>query len=303
MRSVALLGLACLVGCASPVATSGLAGLELPTDAIPSVLTEVEQAEAPSATASGTAPSLAGGDAASIALASSMRIADDAPEEGWNYAAMPYLWAASMKGSMTVMGTRSTVDSSFSELFENVDFAMQGSFQASKDEHHILFDATYIDIGISDAEAGPLSLDADADIYIAQLLYGQNLTESGDWRGVVGLRYYKVDIDADLSPGPSLGGDQSWIDPVIGFVAMQPIDDEGLWTFVGQADIGGFGLWEDASRFSWQASALANRKLESGDLILGYRVLDIDYHKGSGSKEFVFDNQLFGPVFGWIFRF
>jgi hypothetical protein len=227
---------------------------------------------------------------------------DATDEEGWEFSFAPYFWAASIDGSVTVMGTRSTVDSSFTEMLENIDFAVEGTFKARKGETAFVLDATYLKFD-ADAEAGPLDLDIDADIWLVQTHVAQDLTDDGTLAAYAGVRYWSVDIDVDPSPGPTVGGDKHWYDPLVGLRKTWVLSEDGHWDLMTMGDVGGGGFGNWASEFSYQGAAVFRRRYESGNLLLGYRIVYTDYEDGSGANKFKFDNKLFGPVIGWVFRF
>ena len=48
---------------------------------------------------------------------------------------------------------------------------------------------------------------------------------------------------------------------------------------------------------------LARNVLKAGKIWLGYRVMSIDYDKGSGTSKFAFDVVMHGPTVGFGWRF
>ena len=71
--------------------------------------------------------------------------------------------------------------------------------------------------------------------------------------------------------------------------------------FLARADIGGFDIGSD---LSWQlAGYLSFQASDATSIVVGYRLLDIEYDEGSGADRFELDAQLRGPVIGAIFTF
>jgi len=70
-----------------------------------------------------------------------------------------------------------------------------------------------------------------------------------------------------------------------------------------RGDIGGFGIGS-ASDFAWNVVAFLgyqlSRRISFG---VGYRIIDIDYERGSGRRRFEYDVTTSGPVLGLAFHF
>ena len=74
-----------------------------------------------------------------------------------------------------------------------------------------------------------------------------------------------------------------------------------LWAISVRSDIGGFGVGSD---FTWNLVLLAGyRTSGGGQLLFGYRILDVDREKGSGADFFKFDVTYSGPMLGYSFNF
>ena len=74
------------------------------------------------------------------------------PESGWTYQVTPYLWAPSIKGSVTTLGRTADVDVSFVDLVEHSSipkdlFGLMGSFEARNGRFSIFTDFIYMKAG------------------------------------------------------------------------------------------------------------------------------------------------------------
>ncbi len=70
------------------------------------------------------------------------------------------------------------------------------------------------------------------------------------------------------------------------------------WTFVVRGDVGGFDIGT-ASKFTWNLIAGVDYRITKNvSLAVGYRILDIDYDRGSGSDKFALDTRFYGPAVG-----
>ncbi len=117
--------------------------------------------------------------------------------------------------------------------------------------------------------------------------------------------YMKVDIDVD-GTGPvalSLDVEQStdWVDLIIGGrVHLELSDKLGLLV---RGDVGGFDIGS-SSELVWNVLGMITYKLNDKVTLLGgYRVLDYDYVRGSGSSKFEFDVQFRGPLIAMVILF
>jgi len=102
-------------------------------------------------------------------------------------------------------------------------------------------------------------------------------------------------VNIVITQGGSINksGDKSttWVDPLI--VTRLKTWVNNKWLFSFRADIGGFGV---GSQLAWQLQPdvfyRASRLLQFG---LGYRIISMDYNKGTGSDRFLYDMDEYGP--------
>jgi len=95
----------------------------------------------------------------------------------------------------------------------------------------------------------------------------------------------------------------SWVDPLIGLRLRHQFAPG--WNFVASGDIGGFNV---GSKFTWQALATLNYDFYVHNNVtwsgmVGYKALAVDYSKGSGLSQFVYDMTMHGPIIGVTARF
>jgi hypothetical protein len=111
-------------------------------------------------------------------------------------------------------------------------------------------------------------------------------------------RYTRLDTDLNLVvtgtlfPGGtrSLSAQEEWWDPVVGFRVIAPFAEH--WSFVGYADIGGFGVGSDVT---YQVIAGANWQLsKTFSAKAGYRYFYQDYENDG----FVWDMAAYGAYLG-----
>jgi opacity protein-like surface antigen len=245
------------------------------------------------------------------------------PSDDWEIRLMPYVWMASIDADKTVSGLTGSVDLSFGDVLDNLDFTAMGRLEVWKGKWGFTFDGLYLDLGVDKSFEGTSSgtsfdLDADARLGSADFALAYRLFEQGfennfirklTFEPYAGLRYVylkqKIDLNVEIagvgSIGATLGKSEDWIEPFVGGRVIWDLNDKMAINVRG--DAGGFGIGS-ASRLTWNFVAGVDYKLSKKvSLNAGYRILDIDYSRGSGSDKFALDGKLEGPVIGLIILF
>lgn len=241
-------------------------------------------------------------------------IANAAQSNAWTFELTPYVWGSAMKGDVQSGSLpKTSVDMSFSDILDVLDFAAMATFEARKDRWGFLVDGIYVKVSDEGTarRSGPgpvgATLTADADVKLKQtILSAAAAYRLSDGRSAVdvlgGIRYSKIDADARISASlfaltgsVRRSGDKDWVDPYIGLRLQHAISDR--WTLVGYGDAGGFGVGSD---LTWQASLGVNYAFTKDvSAKLGYRYLSFDYDKSN----FVYDMKLQGIYLGVGIRF
>lgn len=231
-----------------------------------------------------------------VSVASSGWAAQEEKSE-WSYSFSPYLWFAGLDGDITARGNEAPVDLSFSDIWDTLDLAFMGRYEAWKDQRWGYFiDLMYLDL--ADREVLPeLTIDWDIDMWMVEAGMGYRLksfvTEKGlpgflDLLG--GLRYYKMDVGVYPSGTPGGSGSEDWIDVFVGPRLLCPMSEK--WAFVFRGDIG-----TGDSDLAWTLiTGFKYQRKENFSLSLVYAIRDIDFETGSGSSRNGFDAQMSGPA-------
>ena len=239
----------------------------------------------------------------------------------WHLQFTPYLWMSELDAEAQLGGLSGSAEMDFSDLFDFVEFAVSGRFEAWKKKWGLFVDASYLDLGADySAYRGAVVVNADADIKQAFVNFGaayriinMPLGESQTQRLAVeplcGLRYAYLKQELKLNVavpgvggiGGELGGDEDWVEPFVGCRIWWHLNDKLAAEI--RTDFGGFGIGS-ASDFTWNFLAgidyqLSDRMFFKG----GYRIMDIDYEGGSGRSRIGLDGQMRGPIVGLTFHF
>ena len=218
----------------------------------------------------------------------------------WNYALNVYLWGASIGG--TAFNGQS-ISVSFSELVDNLDFGLMGSFIARRDKLTLFFDGVYLKVSNGASGAlGPIGLvPTSAGVKLKgtvltggvgyNYIYNDNttLTPFGGVRGLwldatLDLNIGSVRVARNVSP--------SYVDAIVGVRGRSKIADQ--WAISYYGDIG-----TGQSDSTFQALVSVNYLLDGWDLSLGYRYIGWNF----GSGEPLQDLSFSGPYIGALYRF
>ena len=221
----------------------------------------------------------------------------------WQFQFSPYFWLAGLHGTGGVGNRTTQVDESFRDVFDALNFAFMGTFEARKGKFISLTDLEYVSVSDEKATPGPLfsTVDAGFKTFIFDQEVGYRLLENPEKGAsldvVGGARVWRVKTDfefgAGILPATRIEGSRSWVDAVGGLRGKMALSQKLFLT--GKFDLGGGG-----SQFTWQVFAGAGYNLNPKiALIFGYRVLDVDYDKNN----FVFDMNQRGPILGLGFKF
>jgi opacity protein-like surface antigen len=234
--------------------------------------------------------------------------------DSWQFEFTPYLFGAGLDGTTGIGGVTADVGTSFSDVLHHLDSGFMAAFEAGKGRWGFGFDGVYFRLkdqktgswqgpgGIGSA-TGELEATVTEQIYQLAAIY--RLSDAAVTIDAIGAaRYTRLDTDLNLvvTTGPvlpggtsSLGASKSWWDPVIGIRVIAPFANH--WSFVGYADIGGFGVGSD---ITYQAIAGVNWQLSQTFIAkAGYRYFYQDYEDNG----FIWDMAAHGMYLGLGIRF
>ena len=229
-----------------------------------------------------------------------------AQAQDWEYQASVYGWFSGLDSSVgTQFGTLET-ELSFSDVWDMLDMAFFGTFEARRGQLGFILDLNYTDL--STTKNTPFgtnfsSATVDTKLTIAS---GYATWRISDTPGAAvdlagGFRAYDLDIGITLAPGDlpgqSFSQGDSWFDAVVGARAIIPLA-EG-WTATVAGDVGGFGIGS-SSDMSYNALLLVGYDInDTWSIKGGYRYLGFD--KTLNGRDVTLD--LSGPLLGVSARF
>ena len=224
-----------------------------------------------------------------------------APPEQWEFTLTPYLWMSAISGDVEVGPFTPSVDVSFSDVLDVLEFGLAARFEAHKGRWGFFLDGMYMDLE-TDARLGPIKIDDEFQMAMVEFGASYRLWESSRKTGnkstlsleiLGGGRWWYVKNELDMSPGPDVHKSGDWIDPIIGSRFTWRITDKVSANV--RADWGGFGIGSASDSTFSIFSAVNVRLKENTSLVVGYRYFDINHG--------IADLNFKGPWLGVAFDF
>ncbi len=231
------------------------------------------------------------------------------PASDWRFQATLYGWATAVNGDLGIRNLPTVpVDASLSDVLQNLDGAVMGSFAASNGNWLFLADLVLARLSHKETVGrfGRSRLSAELTEVVASGAVGYVLplhVPNLEVAVTGGVRYVNLSVDARLRPTilPSrkASGTQSWVDPTIGFAAHWAIDEK--WFVNAIADIGGFGVGSELSSSGYLG--VGYMWTPSISSAIGYRYLYEDYQNRSNGNNFRYNTTMHGPTVSLAFHF
>lgn len=218
---------------------------------------------------------------------------------GWDIALAPYLWAAGMDGTFAIGDQEQDIDVPFSDIIDNLDFALMGHLDMRNEHWVISSDLVFVDVG-QDENGEEVAVNFDMDMTLFEIAGGYRL--SPVFTLLAGGRWVDMSVGLQTTGGledHSGTASKDWLDPLIGVHALVPLSEK--WWLGMRGDVGGFGV---GSELSWQAYAdIGFRASHLISIVLGYHALEIDHESGGDFNAVEVDVMISGPQLGVVFTF
>jgi len=260
-----------------------------------------------------------------LVLASPFAAAGEPPADtgpGWEFTLAPYLWGAGLEGSVEGDGVSSDIDVDFSDILDELDVGVLGSFEARRGKLAITSNLVYLKLSpegerptsprLPGASPGSFGVRVTADLLIFELrptweVFSLPLFGEADPRRIAldlgaGARVMWLDehVHVKLEPGVPLGPfsrrfDETidWVD-FVGAARVRARLTEKLGLVVA-GDYGGFDIGSSSHR-TWSLQGFLSYRLgEHWDLAAGWRTLEFERK--------AVDLEMAGPLLGAVYRF
>jgi hypothetical protein len=225
--------------------------------------------------------------------------AQESSNNKWNFLIEPYLMFPSMKGDTGIGNLPDiSVDANASDIFKNLSIGTMLYTEAYNQKWAVGSDIIYMNLK---QDVTPRTIVTDGYMQAKQFAWEfSGLRRVLPWLELgIGGRVNSIETELDLSlstqnntSSRNLSLKETWFDPIIIARIKNGANEKLLYQFRG--DVGGFGV---GSQITYQIQTyIGYRFSELFQLTAGYRVISIDFEKGSGESRFLYDVDTSGPV-------
>jgi hypothetical protein len=230
-------------------------------------------------------------------------------KSGWSFLVEPYAMFPNMSGTVGLGNLPDvTTDISSSDIFSKLQMGAMLYAEASNEKWKVSSDLLYMNLAqgvkgnsiINSGEVSAKQLGWEvAGLYkvTPSLQFGVGILLNSIEAG--------VDINRNIIGGETTNTKKedtnTWVDPML--VAIYTNQPGKKFIYKLHGEVGGFGLGSETN-FAWQMEACAGYRFSDLFQIQGgYRIIGLDYQKGSDSDRFLYDMDTKGPVIKFGFNF
>jgi hypothetical protein len=223
-------------------------------------------------------------------------------EDKWTFNSPLYMWAPALNGHVTARGQGANVNQSFTDLYDHLDKGLTAYFELAKPQYGFYVAPNYYDLTF-DGKVNGSKASLNTQLWIIDIMGEYRIWNlEGDRPASLyllgGVRYWNLHNNLRIN-GSGRAADGSWLlDPTIGLRFHEYITKRVH--FMTQADMGGFGMGQQTSRFSWEFMANVGYDFtmpvikKPSTFFLGWRQINGQHHQGSNSYNLTFS----GPQAG-----
>lgn len=230
-------------------------------------------------------------------------------KEGWHILLEPYLMFPYISGKVGVQSLPDTkVSQTAGDILKNLSMKALLSGEVYNKEWSFSTDIMYMKLDKAvDAGNGIVSGDASLRQFNWEIAGMYRFLPWLEGGVALQLNHLKTVLDLDVTTPMgvmpmSKNGSRTWVDPSLIGRAYYAFTESKKWFVQGRVNIGGFGI---GSRFYWQLQSYAGYHFSKlFQMSVGYRLISMNYRRGSDSDRFLYDMITHGPVikFGFNIR-
>jgi hypothetical protein len=235
-----------------------------------------------------------------------MTLGATADEDKWTFNSPLFLWAPALNGTATLKGNSIRASQSFTDLYDHMDKGFMAYLELGKPQYGFYVNPNYFALNY-DGKAGPLKATLDLDLLIIEMVGYYRVWNTGGDRPASldvlgGARYWNLHENLQLKSritGTSTDAETQWLlDPMIGLRFNDYITKRMHIT--AQADVGGFDLGYQTSRFSWQLMGTVGYDFtmpvikKPSTVFAGWRQINLQKTQGNNAINLTFSGILLG---------
>jgi len=235
-----------------------------------------------------------------IALISTSAWSQDSEQLDWKIT--PYLWLVNFGGDLSIGPIDQEIDTSFSDIVSNLDFAAQIYGELGKGKHAFHVDYTYLRLKPDPTKlpSPPFLPDSELSTKLTNNIF--ETAYNYRWNGpdgpalVLGARLIDMEIRMNPARLPAVNAGPNWWDYFVGIKTHNIISTKWDFDFYGTIGTGGSDL-------PWTAQVSFGRRFSNDNrLMLGFRAWGLDYSEVKNSRTTALDMNLYGLVVGYEFN-
>lgn len=248
-----------------------------------------------------------------ITSATAPQMAQQAEEsqdpDKWTFNSPLYVWLAGVNGGISVKGRSAHLDLSPTDILNHLDVSFMGYFELAKPQYGFYAEPLYMKLS-ADGGAGHIKANDDLQLWIAEFggfyrIWASDSDRRASLYALAGGRYWnvhnKLTVKDPLNK-VNVAGTVWMMDPIVG-LRFEEYFTKRLHAWV-QADVGGFGISDDTTRFSWQVTPLLGYDFtmpvikKPSTVFAGWRQLNVQYINTTEATKQSFDLTLQGVLVG-----
>jgi len=222
--------------------------------------------------------------------------AGSSSDPSWRFDLAPFIYVPGIHGTVGARGHDLSVHVSGSDVLSNFNGGLAGIFEADKGRFVMPVNffwarlATTKDFLLTDAGQRSARLELNQTVFNPMAGFRVADTEHLKVDALFGIRYWYLGQTITLRPSQlSNHASGNWVDAVAGARFIIPFSPKAWITVSGNAGGGGSDLdYQVAGLLTIQPKPLLG-------FIVGWAYLDVDRH---GSKDFIYDVAMTGPIIG-----
>jgi hypothetical protein len=218
-------------------------------------------------------------------------------EDKWKFTSPLYLWGSGVNGDINFNGNSVHVDLPFDKVLDHIDLSIQVYAELSKPQYGFYAQPNYLKLS-ADGSEGPIKVNDDLQLWIVEFggfyrIWHSDSDRPANLYALAGGRYWNIHNDLTIKNplGNTSVASTTWMmDPIVGLRFTEYFTKRlHVWM---QADVGGFGISEDTSRFSWQVMPLLGYDFtmpvikKPSTVFAGWRQINVQYLNGGGANSF-----------------
>ena len=227
------------------------------------------------------------------------------PEKEWSFTAAPYVWGASLEGTVATLPPLPAVDidASFKDIIKKTNIGFMGVAELRKGRSGFITDIIWLSLsGKSGALPAPFTrkVKGDFDQLTATLAGAYRLVDEGQsWLDLVlGVRGWYIDTSLNVGPGVLRAGNkinhkEGWVDVIGGLRTRVEL---GKGFYASTLTLAGGGSSKAALDLMGAISYAFTNQFSAE---AGYRYVKINYEKSG----FEWDVEIHGPILGGRYEF